>query len=109
MPNPPPLVSMADFILQVSYCAICVLVLLIFFAMYKIKPRPRKTQILCPRTKRVLMDFEVIHGRCIQCVADAESKVKNMSKGVAQPNEVMNRVKDCEDDIKKQLHESNRV
>jgi hypothetical protein len=85
---------------HIAAIGILLCIFLIFFSMYKRPKRPLKTQILCPRTKRVLMDFELLHGHCTSC----KSHNASANKSVMEAG-----VKKCEDNIQSQLHESNRV
>jgi hypothetical protein len=64
----------APLILNLFCISICIGVFLILIAMYKKPRRPQKTQILCPRTKRVLMDFELLNGRCVACLNSARDQ-----------------------------------
>lgn len=36
--------------------------------MYKRKEKPKKAQVTCPHTQKVLLDFELFHGRCSTCI-----------------------------------------
>jgi hypothetical protein len=64
-----------------------------YYKVYQRKPRPSRTDIVCPQTKRKLMDYEVFLGRCASCLVKNCGKVGE--KGMAE-------VKKCERDIFKQ-------
>lgn len=87
---------------------VCLLTFLIFASMYKKPKRPEKTQIICPRSKRALMDFELIYGRCQGCVWTCLNKCSHLH-GPEKLRRVDDMIKECSVNIKEQLNESNRV
>lgn len=67
------LLNLLEFVAEI----IGLLLALIFFGvfvaasidihMYKKKHGPVKTDVVCPNTKRKLMDFELMYGHCVSC------------------------------------------
>ena len=83
------------FLSHLAAMAVLLGIFLILVTMFKHKKkRPLKTQIICPRSKRVLMDFELLHGHCLSCISMNASYNRELKDAG---------IKKCEESIKAQL------
>lgn len=79
---------MLDTLDKIEFCAECFGILVcalaiglwihssIMYHMYKKKFGPIRTKVLCPETKKPLMDFELMYGHCAGCKFHAICKEK---------------------------------
>lgn len=73
---------------QEYLCAFAIsgVVIIAFFIeekMYQRKERPKKTNVLCPKTDKPLKDFELFNGHCVSCKFHAicKEKIKTNEQG----------------------------